>query len=385
MDGIIGFPRLVMENKLKDYFTILGVEPDATEIDISKAYRALAREFHPDTNGDAGAEEKFKEINEAYSVLSTPEKKYRYLGRYFLEKLEERDYKKAEQCMVVLAAEFPRDKWVSAQKKLHSELSSRYERLRSEWEESYKISKDSSRSMSTRLREIKHADAIINSYNARELWPVEEHKLSWRRTSDMLNELRVQSWKWKMIYAGGLVIILAGVVWGFLINGDSTGERNRSPVSPPTATERPTSTPTTRPAVIVKTPTVADSPIGRRATSTPIRTSTPLVPTDTPLVFTPTPAPTDTPVVTPTLEPTPEPTASSRVRGRLYRVRPDNGREVYSAFVRKGPGLDHERQTVVQRDDIFYILDEENGWYHIELQDGRTGYVSSLLIEVIDQ
>ena len=54
----------------KDYYRILGVEKDASEDDIKKAYRKLALRFHPDKNKDEGAEEKFKEIAEAYEVLS---------------------------------------------------------------------------------------------------------------------------------------------------------------------------------------------------------------------------------------------------------------------------------------------------------------------------
>lgn len=63
----------------KDYYKILGVSRDASEKDIKRAYRRLARQFHPDVNpGDSQAEENFKEINEAYEVLSDPEKRARY-------------------------------------------------------------------------------------------------------------------------------------------------------------------------------------------------------------------------------------------------------------------------------------------------------------------
>ncbi len=62
-----------------DYYKILGVERNANESDIKKAYRKLAMKYHPDRNpGDKSAEERFKEINEAYQVLSDPSKRSRY-------------------------------------------------------------------------------------------------------------------------------------------------------------------------------------------------------------------------------------------------------------------------------------------------------------------
>jgi curved DNA-binding protein len=63
----------------KDYYQSLGVSRDADEKEIKRAFRRLAREHHPDVNpGDAEAEERFKEINEAYEVLSDPEKRNKY-------------------------------------------------------------------------------------------------------------------------------------------------------------------------------------------------------------------------------------------------------------------------------------------------------------------
>src|SRR5262245_7742215 len=68
-----------METRTKDYYKILGVARNATEKDIKAAYRKLARKYHPDVNpGDKAAEDKFKEIGEAYEVLSDPEKRRRY-------------------------------------------------------------------------------------------------------------------------------------------------------------------------------------------------------------------------------------------------------------------------------------------------------------------
>jgi len=61
---------------MKDFYQILGVPRGASEADIKKAYRRLAKQYHPDVNkGDKAAEEKFKEISEAYNVLSDPKQK----------------------------------------------------------------------------------------------------------------------------------------------------------------------------------------------------------------------------------------------------------------------------------------------------------------------
>lgn len=63
----------------KDFYAILGVAKDASEADIKKAYRKLARKYHPDTNqGDAAAEQKFKDISEAHSVLADKEQREQY-------------------------------------------------------------------------------------------------------------------------------------------------------------------------------------------------------------------------------------------------------------------------------------------------------------------
>ena len=63
----------------RDYYDVLGIDKKADEAAIKKAYRKLAKKYHPDTNaGDPEAEEKFKEVTEAYNVLSDKEKKKLY-------------------------------------------------------------------------------------------------------------------------------------------------------------------------------------------------------------------------------------------------------------------------------------------------------------------
>ena len=67
-----------MPVEYKDYYKTLGVGKNATAADVKKAYRKLARQFHPDVNKSADASKKFKEVNEANEVLSDPEKRKRY-------------------------------------------------------------------------------------------------------------------------------------------------------------------------------------------------------------------------------------------------------------------------------------------------------------------
>ncbi|MCW8935478.1 MAG: DnaJ domain-containing protein [Gammaproteobacteria bacterium] len=62
----------------KDYYEIIGIKKDASQTDIKRAYKKLARKYHPDVSKDANAEERFKELGEAYEVLKDPEKRAAY-------------------------------------------------------------------------------------------------------------------------------------------------------------------------------------------------------------------------------------------------------------------------------------------------------------------
>src|SRR4029078_3056436 len=76
-----------------DFYQILGVPRDASQEDIQRAYRKLARTYHPDVNHDPGAEDRFKEASEAYDVLSDPQTRRRYdaCGRDFRQVPEDVD------------------------------------------------------------------------------------------------------------------------------------------------------------------------------------------------------------------------------------------------------------------------------------------------------
>lgn len=67
-----------MNNNKRDYYEVLGLSKNATNSDIKKAFRTLAKKYHPDINKEKGAEEKFKEVNEAYEILGDDEKRAKY-------------------------------------------------------------------------------------------------------------------------------------------------------------------------------------------------------------------------------------------------------------------------------------------------------------------
>src|SRR5690349_223714 len=64
--------------QFKDYYEILGVKAEASEAELKSAYRKLARKYHPDVSKEAGAEDKFKAVNEAYEALKDPDKRKAY-------------------------------------------------------------------------------------------------------------------------------------------------------------------------------------------------------------------------------------------------------------------------------------------------------------------
>ena len=73
------YTRITLASAKKDYYELLGVNRSASEDDLKKAYRKLALQYHPDRNpDDKQAEEKFKEVSEAYSVLSDAQKRAQY-------------------------------------------------------------------------------------------------------------------------------------------------------------------------------------------------------------------------------------------------------------------------------------------------------------------
>ena len=77
--------------QFKDYYAVLGVEPTAGDAEIKTAYRRLARKYHPDVSKEAGAEDQFKAVNEAYEALRDPQKRAAY------DQLRARGYRPGEE------------------------------------------------------------------------------------------------------------------------------------------------------------------------------------------------------------------------------------------------------------------------------------------------
>jgi len=77
--------------QFKDYYAVLGVEPSAGDAEIKTAYRRLARKYHPDVSKEAGAEDPFKAVNEAYEALRDPQKRAAY------DQLRARGYRPGEE------------------------------------------------------------------------------------------------------------------------------------------------------------------------------------------------------------------------------------------------------------------------------------------------
>ena len=85
-NGLLDEPRnfkVTIISTQRDYYEVLGVAKEADQKAIKDAFRTLAMKYHPDRNKDPGAEERFKEIAEAYAILSDPKKRAEYDSRGF--------------------------------------------------------------------------------------------------------------------------------------------------------------------------------------------------------------------------------------------------------------------------------------------------------------
>lgn len=101
---------------MKDYFAILGIEQDASDTEIKKAYRELAKQHHPDVSKASGAEAMFVEINEAYEFLSHPERRAIYLQQQRMKISRAEELRRAAVYRM----------WVEQQQELARERASSY-------------------------------------------------------------------------------------------------------------------------------------------------------------------------------------------------------------------------------------------------------------------
>ena len=84
----------------RDYYEVLGLSKGASAAEIKKAYRKLSKQYHPDINKEEGAEEKFKEITEAYEVLSDDNKKAQYDQFMLLSVMEVKEASAEQEALV---------------------------------------------------------------------------------------------------------------------------------------------------------------------------------------------------------------------------------------------------------------------------------------------
>src|SRR5437667_9672937 len=99
----------MMAGTKRDYYEVLGVSRDANDEEVKRAYRKLARQYHPDRNvGDADADLKFKEAAEAYDVLRDPEKRQRYdrYGHAGLDGMNMPNFTTPGRCSATCSATF---------------------------------------------------------------------------------------------------------------------------------------------------------------------------------------------------------------------------------------------------------------------------------------
>ena len=114
---------------MKNYYTTLGVSQDASFLEIRKAYLTLSKKIHPDKNNESGATEKFKEINEAYEVLSDPEKRKAFQNKF--SKMQRQKEFQRQQWELQRLQEMQRQQELAKQRVLHMQ---KQQELQRQWE-----------------------------------------------------------------------------------------------------------------------------------------------------------------------------------------------------------------------------------------------------------